>query len=54
MNLLISICSIAVILYVIAESYTIITGWIAKYELEQEKKKDIAMIYMRIRLKKYC
>ena len=40
MNLIIIICSIAVTLYVIAESYTLISGWIAEWQLEKELKEE--------------
>ena len=41
MNLIIIIFSIAVTLYVIAESYTIISGYIAEWKLDKEEKKRI-------------
>jgi hypothetical protein len=41
MNLIIIILSIAVTLYVIAESYTLIAGWIAEWQLKQDEKKRL-------------
>jgi hypothetical protein len=41
MNLIIIICSIAVTLYVLSETYTTISGYIAEWKLERAEKKRL-------------
>lgn len=41
MNLIIIICSIAVTLYVISETYTTVSGYIAEWKLERAEKKRL-------------
>lgn len=57
MNLIIIICSIAVTLYVIAETYTTVSGYIAEWKLERAEKKRLNSDLYRFKLKQlyfYC
>lgn len=52
MNIIIIICSIAVTLYVIAETYTLISGWVAEWKLEAERKKKHKSEIYQFKVKK--